>query len=56
MNERRCRYCGWYRPDERFRGVIGICDVDGGSSSVNGSCDTFVKGEQTWLCGEKVEE
>lgn len=56
MNKEICRFCGSYQPDERYKGVIGICFVDGFPQSMTDSCMHFEPGEQKWLCGEKVIE
>ena len=51
-----CRWCKYYRPDERYRGVIGYCDKTDSPAIVNGTCYDFEKGEQRWMNGERVEE
>ena len=51
-----CRFCTYYRPDERFRGKIGICSLDNNPTMITDTCYEFVKGGQHWLNGEKVED
>ena len=51
-----CRFCTYYRPDERYRGVIGFCDKYDEPKSVKDTCYDFEKGEQRWMNGERVEE
>jgi len=50
-----CRYCKHYRPDERYRGVIGFCDKSDNPTSVKDTCHAFEQGEQKWLSGESVQ-
>lgn len=51
-----CRFCKHYRPDERYRGVIGFCDISDNPTSVKDTCYDFEKGGQRWMNGERVEE
>lgn len=51
-----CRFCKHYRPDERYRGVIGFCDMSDNPTSVKDTCYGFEKGEQRWLNGEREGE
>lgn len=51
-----CRFCTNYRPDERYRGVVGFCDKYDEPKSVKDTCYDFEKGEQRWMNGEVVEE
>lgn len=58
MNSRSkiCRYCKDYRPDERYRGVIGKCDKHGCPKQIADTCEDMEEGTQYWLNGEEVKE
>lgn len=51
-----CRWCTYYKPDARYRGVIGWCKVKEDTTNIKQACGLFKKGEQHWLQGPKVEE
>lgn len=56
MDMKICRKCKHYRPDGRYRGVIGICDAKDIGVSVTSTCELFEKGRQKWLSGEEVKD
>lgn len=51
-----CRHCKRYRPDERYKGIIGHCDKHNKATDVKSGCDDEEKGTQRWLCGKEVKE
>lgn len=51
-----CRYCRHYRPDERYRGVIGWCEKHDAPAQITDECEEAEKGKQYWLCGKEVKE
>ena len=51
-----CRFCTNYRPDARYKGVIGWCEVKDDATDVKTTCISFKKGKQMWLQGVPVEE
>ena len=56
MDMKICRKCKHYRPDGRYRGVIGLCDAKDIGVSVTSTCELFEKGRQKWLSGEEVKD
>lgn len=52
----KCRRCKWYRPDERYKGVIGRCDKHKKVTHVSNTCEDAEEGAQHWMCGEEVKE
>lgn len=56
MDMKICRKCKHYRPDGRYRGVIGICKAKDIGVSVTSTCELFEKGRQRWLSGEEVKD
>lgn len=50
------RYCKDYRPDERYRGVIGWCDKHDAPAQIADTCEDMEEGTQRWMCGKEVEE
>lgn len=52
----KCRRCKWYRPDERYKGVIGWCDKDNHISETTNTCDGGEEGTQYWMYGKEVKE
>ena len=57
MNKRSiCRWCKYYRPDERYRGVMGWCDRHDSPAVIDSTCEDMTEGAQKWLCGEEVKE
>ena len=50
-----CRWCKHYRPDERYRGVIGMCAKKRTPTDVKSKCIDYKKGEQFWMNGEGVK-
>lgn len=49
-----CRWCTYYSPNERFRGVIGHCKIHNESTTTTSFCNEFKRGPQTWMSGEEV--
>ena len=56
MEKKICRYCESYHPCEKFRGVLGTCDIQKAAKGIDNTCDAFREGPQTWMCGEPVRE
>lgn len=58
MNGRSvCRFCTFYRPDERWRGKMGWCDKHNRASSRGETCVSMKEGKQYWLkTGIEVKE
>ncbi len=52
----KCRWCKHYRPDERYNGVVGWCEVKDRPMAYNRTCDKIEQGTQKWLCGKVVVE
>jgi hypothetical protein len=52
----KCRFCKYYRPDERYFGVVGWCDHNDKPSAYEDNCEAFEEGKQHWLCGKEVKE
>lgn len=56
-NKPICRFCKSYRPDERYRGVIGDCVKHNVCRSVTDTCEDNEQGKQYWLIsGKEVKE
>ncbi len=56
-NKPICRFCKSYRPDERYRGVIGKCEKHNVCKSISDTCEEVEDGEQYWLIsGKEVKE
>ena len=51
-----CRFCTYYRPDARYRGVIGVCEIKKEPKKINDACGSWKHGKQVWLQGVEVEE
>jgi len=51
-----CRVCKYYRPDERFKGVIGECDKHDRVTDVSRGCEQMEEGSQKWMNGKQVKE
>lgn len=53
-----CRFCMYYRPDEEYKGVIGICETETRRpTNVKQTCERFRGGAQKWLrSGKEVKE
>jgi len=51
-----CRWCKHYRPDERFRGIIGWCELHDRPTDVKSSCEDGEDGAQRWMNGKEVKE
>lgn len=51
-----CRWCKYYRPDERFRGIIGWCELHDIATDVKSSCEDGEDGAQRWMNGKEVKE
>ena len=51
-----CRFCTNYKPDVRYRGVIGWCKIKDAPQQVKDSCMHFEEGKQEWMQGGPVEE
>lgn len=51
-----CRSCRKYRPDARYKGIIGMCEETSKTTEVGAICGSYERGRQKWLQGEEVEE
>ena len=51
-----CRFCKYYRPDERFKGVIGECEKHERVTDISNTCEAEEEGSQRWMNGEQVKE
>ncbi len=51
-----CRFCTYYKPDFRYKGVIGWCKIKDDARKVKDTCISFKQGKQEWLQGGEVEE
>lgn len=51
-----CRKCKYYRPDERYRGVIGMCERHNKITDVKTTCKDKEPGKQRWMNGKEVQE
>lgn len=56
MTKKICRYCTHYRPNERYRGIIGWCDKKDAPAQIADECEDMEEGTQRWMCGEEVKE
>ena len=54
MDMNRCRFCRYYRPDEKYDGLIGWCDKHDRPADRSARCDDLEKGAQRWMSGEEV--
>ena len=54
--KRICKFCKYYRPDERYKGVVGWCDKYDSASDIEYDCCDFKEGKQKWMNGEEVKE
>ena len=51
-----CRKCKYYRPNELYRGVIGMCDKMKKPTDVKSTCKDKEPGKQRWMNGKEVKE
>ena len=55
-NEKLCRWCTHYHPNERYDGLIGWCDKHDRPADRSAKCEDHEEGPQTWMCGKEVKE
>ena len=51
-----CRKCKHYRPDERYKGVIGMCKKHNRPADVKSTCKDKEPGKQRWMSGKEVKK